>query len=228
MLSGAAAVDLSAMQSRKAPLASSYYQDAAPKVSRTPADEVSFRRPHGWRPDRQGKLTIRLDIPLLAGFTLHRVKASVEGNMPEQYLIGRAAAAAGLTTKTLRYYEAMGLLPPPDRTESGYRVYSPAEVRRLGFIVKAKRLGLTLREIREILTIRDGGGVPCIHVQHLLQRKVEEVGHQIVALTALRVELRRLARRCGREIRQGGQAAVCPHVESLPAVSPRPRAPGRS
>jgi len=147
--------------------------------------------------------------------------------MPEQYLIGRAAAEAGLTAKTLRYYETMGLLPPPDRTESGYRVYSPAEVRRLGFIVKAKRLGLTLREIKEILGIRDGGRVPCIHVQHLLQRKAREVERQIAALTALRVELRRLARRCGHEIRQGGQAAVCPHVESLPAVSPRPRPPER-
>lgn len=135
--------------------------------------------------------------------------------MSEWYFIGRAAAAAGLTIKTLRYYEAMGLLPPPDRTESGYRVYSASDVRRLGFIVKAKRLGLTLREISEILAIRDGGQVPCIHVQHLLQRKVRVFEGQIAALTALRDELRRLARRCSREIRHGGQAAVCPHVESL-------------
>ena len=141
--------------------------------------------------------------------------------MPERYLIGRAAAAAGLTAKTLRYYETLRLLPPPDRTESGYRVYSAAEVRRLGFIVKAKRLGLTLREIREILGIRDGGRVPCIHVQHLLQRKAHEVERQIAALTALREELRRLARRCGREIRQGVQPAVCPHVESLPSFPPQ-------
>lgn len=141
--------------------------------------------------------------------------------MPEQYLIGRAAAAAGLTTKTLRYYEAMGLLPPPDRTESGYRVYSPAELRRLGFIVKAKRLGLTLREIREILAIRDGGQVPCIHVQHLLLRKARDVESRIAELTALKRELQRLARRCAREIKTGSQAAVCPHVESLPNVPPR-------
>lgn len=135
--------------------------------------------------------------------------------MSERYFIGRAAAAAGLTIKTLRYYEAVGLLPPPNRTESGYRVYSPAEVRRLGFIVKAKRLGLTLREIRGILAIRDGGEVPCIHVQHLLQRKARDVESRIAELNALRRELQRLACRCGREIRQGGQAAVCPHVESL-------------
>lgn len=141
--------------------------------------------------------------------------------MSERYLIGRAAAAAGLTAKTLRYYEAMGLLPPPDRMESGYRVYSPADVRRLGFIVKAKRLGLTLREIREILVIRDGGQAPCIHVQHLLQRKARDVESRIAELTALRRELQRLARRCGREIRQGDQATVCPHVESLPKVPPR-------
>lgn len=141
--------------------------------------------------------------------------------MPERYLIGQAAAEAGLTAKTLRYYETMRLLPAPDRTESGYRVYSPAEVRRLGFIVKAKRLGLTLREIREILAIRDGGQVPCIHVQHLLLRKARDVESRIAELTALKRELQRLARRCAREIKTGSQAAVCPHVESLPNVPPR-------
>ncbi len=135
--------------------------------------------------------------------------------MPERYLIGQAAAEAGLTAKTLRYYEALGLLPPADRTESGYRVYSVSAVRRLGFIVKAKRLGLTLREIREILAVRDGGQVPCIHVQHLLLRKARDVEGRIAELTALRRELQRLARRCGRELKTGGQAAVCPHVESL-------------
>jgi DNA-binding transcriptional MerR regulator len=141
--------------------------------------------------------------------------------MVERYLIGRAAAAAGLSAKTLRYYEAMGLLPLPDRTEGGYRLYSPAEVRRLGFIVKAKRLGLTLHEIREILAIRDGGQAPCIHIQNLLLRKARDVAARVAELTALRRELQRLARRCAREITMGGQAAVCPHVESLPNVPPR-------
>jgi DNA-binding transcriptional MerR regulator len=135
--------------------------------------------------------------------------------MRERYLIGRAAAAAGLTAKTLRYYERLGLLSPAERTPSGYRVYSGSDVRRLGFIVKAKRLGLSLREIREMLGIRDGGQVPCIHVQYLLQRKARDVESRIAELTALRRELQRLARRCAREIKTGGQAAVCPHVESL-------------
>lgn len=140
--------------------------------------------------------------------------------MPERCFIGRAATAAGLSAKTLRYYEAVGLLPPPDRTESGYRVYSADAVRRLSFIVKAKQLGLSLREIREILGIRDGGQVPCVHIQHMLMRKAQEVDRRIAELTILRQELRRLARRCGREIRQEGPAAICPHVESLPAAPP--------
>lgn len=148
--------------------------------------------------------------------------------MPAGYFISRAAAAAGVNPKTLRYYEAVGLLPPPDRTESRYRVYSPDAIRRLGFIVKAKRLGLTLREIREIVGIRDGGQAPCVHLQQLLLRKVREVDRQIAELTSLRQELRSLARRFGRTLREEGQAAVCPHVESLPAVASRPRAPGRS
>jgi len=135
--------------------------------------------------------------------------------MPERYYIGRAAAAAGLTAKTLRYYERLGLLSPAERTATGYRVYSVSDVRRLGFIVKAKGLGLSLREIREILGIRDGGKVPCIHVQHLLQRKARDVESRIAELTALKRELRRLALRCSRAIKTGGQAAVCPHVESM-------------
>lgn len=148
--------------------------------------------------------------------------------MPERYFIGRAAAAAGLNPKTLRYYEAVGLLPPPVRTQSRYRVYSPDAMRRLGFIVKAKRLGLTLREIREILGIRDGGQAPCVHLQHMLLRKVQEVDYRIAELTSLRRELRLLVRRCGREIREAGPAAICPHVESLPAVPSGPRASVRS
>ncbi|OGB91631.1 MAG: hypothetical protein A3G35_19530 [candidate division NC10 bacterium RIFCSPLOWO2_12_FULL_66_18] len=148
--------------------------------------------------------------------------------MPERCFIGRAATAAGLSAKTLRYYEAVGLLPPPDRTESGYRVYSADAVRRLGFIVKAKQLGLSLREIREILGIRDGGQAPCVHLQHLLLRKAQEVDRRIAELTVLRQELRRLARRCRREIREGGQAAICPHVESLPPAPRCPRPASRS
>jgi DNA-binding transcriptional MerR regulator len=141
--------------------------------------------------------------------------------MSKRYFIGRAAGVAGLTPKTLRYYERLGLLSPAERSAGGYRVYSVSEVRRLGFIVKAKRLGLSLREIREILAIRDGGQVPCIHVQHLLQRKGRDVESRIAELTALRRELLRLAHRCAREIKTGGQAAVCPHVESLPNVPRR-------
>jgi DNA-binding transcriptional MerR regulator len=141
--------------------------------------------------------------------------------MPERYYIGRVAAATGLTAKTLRYYEKLGLLSQAERTASGYRVYSASEIRRLGFIVKAKRLGLTLRDIREILAIRDGGQVPCIHVQTLIHRKVRELDRRIVELTTLRRELRGLARRLGRQVRERAPAAVCPHVESLPSFPPQ-------
>jgi DNA-binding transcriptional MerR regulator len=148
--------------------------------------------------------------------------------MPERYYIGRAASAAGLTAKTFRYYEMLGLLPPTDRTESGYRVYSPAEVRRLDFIVKTKRLGLTLREIREILGIRDGGQTPCVHLQHLVRQKVREIDWRVAELTTLRKELRRLAGRLGREVKGRGAAAVCPHVESLQVDLSRHRSSDRS
>ena len=67
--------------------------------------------------------------------------------------IGEIAKATGLTTKTIRYYELNRLLEEPDRTDSGYRLYGTKDVERLEFIKKAKRMGLSLEEIRDILLL---------------------------------------------------------------------------
>lgn len=106
--------------------------------------------------------------------------------------IGELAAALGLNPKTLRYYEAIGLLPLPQRTKGGYRLYGPVDRERLRFIGRAKTLGLSLAEIGEILTLRDGGACPCGHVLALLDRKLAAVEEQLRALTDLRGDLRTL------------------------------------
>jgi MerR family Zn(II)-responsive transcriptional regulator of zntA len=100
--------------------------------------------------------------------------------------IGELAAAAGTTTKTLRFYEAAGLLPPPHRTPAGYRMYDPAVTDRLHFIRRSQRAGLTLAQIREVLTIRDGGHAPCSHVQRLLAERLADLDQQLAELSALR------------------------------------------
>ena len=75
--------------------------------------------------------------------------------------IGEVAARAGLNPRTLRFYEATGLLPSPSRGENGYRLYPPETVDLLGFIKSAQGLGLTLGEIKEIIAIRRAGRPPC-------------------------------------------------------------------
>jgi DNA-binding transcriptional MerR regulator len=100
--------------------------------------------------------------------------------------IGELAAVAGTTTKTIRFYESAGLLPPPQRTAAGYRMYDAAAPDRLDFIRRSQRAGLTLAQIREVLTIRDGGDAPCSHVQRLLAERLADLDRQLAELTALR------------------------------------------
>jgi DNA-binding transcriptional MerR regulator len=108
--------------------------------------------------------------------------------------IGQIAAELGLNPKTIRYYEAIGLLPEPRRTSAGYRRYGVEDRERLRFIAKAKTLGLSLHEIGEIFAIRFGGDPPCRHVAGLLDQKLAAIEAQIRALTDLRRELQTLRR----------------------------------
>jgi MerR family transcriptional regulator, copper efflux regulator len=77
--------------------------------------------------------------------------------------IGDLARRSGVTAKTIRYYEPIGLVEPPARTPAGYRDYEPAALERLEFIRAAQAVGLTLGEIRSIIALRDGGQTPCGH-----------------------------------------------------------------
>ncbi len=126
--------------------------------------------------------------------------------------IGEVAARVGLNPKTLRFYEASGLLPSPSRGENGYRLYPPETVDLLGFIKAAQGLGLSLGEIKEIMTIRRAGRPPCIHVRDLLQAKGKELDRKRADLLALRRRIRHSLSAWGR--RPVGQAAVCPHIEA--------------
>ncbi|HLS74336.1 heavy metal-responsive transcriptional regulator [Georgenia satyanarayanai] len=100
--------------------------------------------------------------------------------------IGELAEASGTTTKTLRFYEKAGLLPPPERTPNGYRDYAPETLTRLDFIRRSRTAGLTLAQIREVLDIRDAGVAPCQHVQDLLETRLGDLDRQIADLQALR------------------------------------------
>jgi len=109
--------------------------------------------------------------------------------------IGELAAESGVTAKTIRFWEAEGLLPDPTRTPSGYRDYAPDALDRLSFIRHAQAAGLTLAEIRQILVISDDGEPPCGHVTDLIQQHTTEVDRRIRELNETRSLLVRLARR---------------------------------
>src|SRR5258708_11076299 len=100
--------------------------------------------------------------------------------------IGELAQQAGMTVPAVRFYEESGLLPKPQRTQSGYRAYSPEDLRRLQLIRQAKRLGFSLEEIKRILRLRAKGACPCEEVVSTLERHLSDVGSQIQHLKRFR------------------------------------------
>ena len=107
--------------------------------------------------------------------------------------IGELAAHSGVTAKTIRFWEAEGLLADPTRTPSGYRDYDPEVLDRLSFIRHAQTAGLTLAEIRQVLAISDTGEPACGHVTDLIHQHLTDVDDRIRELTETRTLLRRLA-----------------------------------
>ena len=105
-------------------------------------------------------------------------------------LIGQLSQRSGIPTKTIRYYEEIGLLADPPRSTNGYRDYGEGIVERLGFIRDSQSTGLTLTEIASILGMRDGGESTCHHVAELLERHLVEIERQIEALNRSRDQLR--------------------------------------
>jgi DNA-binding transcriptional MerR regulator len=109
--------------------------------------------------------------------------------------IGELARRTGLSVKTLRYYEDIGVLPAPERTPNGYRDFDEGTFGRLEFVRAAQAVGLTLGEIREVIGFRERGEVPCSHVLDVILHHAAEVDHRIAELQRLRADLEHLARR---------------------------------
>lgn len=109
--------------------------------------------------------------------------------------IGEIAAEAKVPAKTIRFWEAEGLLPKPVRTSSGYRDYEGSILERLAFIRHAQAAGLRLDEIRQVLDISDAGNPPCQHVQGIIDTRLTDVNQRIAELTQARHVLEDLARR---------------------------------
>ena len=106
--------------------------------------------------------------------------------------IHELAKQTGVPTKTIRYYESIGLLPPAQRAANNYRQYTPTDVERLRFIASARSLGLSLDDIAEILAARDNGIAPCQRVLDAVAQRLTEIDRRIADLLTLRDCLRQL------------------------------------
>jgi DNA-binding transcriptional MerR regulator len=106
--------------------------------------------------------------------------------------IGKLAAAADVKVPTIRFYEQIGLLPKPVRTESDRRVYDRSAIRRLAFIKHARQLGFPIEAIRTLLDLSDHPERSCDDANLLAQEQLTSVETKIAQLEALRSELRRM------------------------------------
>ncbi|MEI2577367.1 MerR family transcriptional regulator [Scytonema sp. PRP1] len=107
----------------------------------------------------------------------------------EVLFIGELSQRVDLPTQTIRYYERLGLLNQPKRTESKYRIYSQEDEERLRFIQKAKRFGLSLEEIKKLIDINALGALPCVNLKAMVKQHIDELERRIHELTALQQEL---------------------------------------
>ncbi|PLZ89668.1 heavy metal-responsive transcriptional regulator [Fischerella thermalis CCMEE 5198] len=96
--------------------------------------------------------------------------------------VGEVSHKLGLNPQTLYFYERIGLIPKPRRTESGYRLYEETDIERLAFITRAKALGLTLDEIKEVLLLQNGEAPPCHEIHSKLVSKVSQIEEAIAQL----------------------------------------------
>jgi len=125
--------------------------------------------------------------------------------------IGQVAAQTGTNAETLRFYEREGLIPPPARSDAGYRHYSDAVIQRVRFIQRAKEVGFSLREIGELLSLRADPHTSCAEVKARAQEKIASIEAKQRDLETMRAALAKLARQC----RGRGPVSECPILDAL-------------
>lgn len=130
------------------------------------------------------------------------------------WTIGQLAGRLDLNPRTIRYYERIGLLPQPERTGAGYRLYGEADEDRLRFIRSAQRIGLSLGEVKEVLAFRERGERPCAYVATVIEQRLGEVNQRLRDLRAFRAELGELRERIHSEGAANREATYCHYIQS--------------
>lgn len=128
--------------------------------------------------------------------------------------IGEAAKASGVNAKLIRHYESIGIIPKASRTESGYRIYSDADVHTLVFVKRARGLGFSMQEIKKLVSLWRNKSRASSEVKALVQKHIESLETKISELKAMRDTLKHLARNC-----HGDKRPECPILENLANVN---------
>ncbi len=138
--------------------------------------------------------------------------------MEQALTISALARCAGVTSKTLRYWERVGLLPKAKRTHTGYRVFGPEAIHYIDFILKAKSVGLTLSEMKRVIELAHNGRNPCPQVLKWIEEKDRALEQQIHSLRALQRRLRRFSRMCSTSslMTCAREDELCCLIEDLP------------
>ncbi len=130
--------------------------------------------------------------------------------------IGILSRETGCNIETIRYYEKVGMLPKPRRTEGGHRIYAPDHFKRLGFILRARTLGFSLDDIRNLLALSEGKQMSCAKVKALALAHLQEIRSRIADLKAMESVLDELVDKCS-----GKLTPDCPIIESLSSKKPK-------
>ncbi|MCG7508829.1 MerR family transcriptional regulator [Mesorhizobium retamae] len=130
--------------------------------------------------------------------------------MKSELTIGDVARESGVKVPTIRYYEQIGLLPEPPRTDGNRRFYDQKGLRRLAFIRHARELGFEVSAIRTLLALQDDPAQPCATADAIAKARLVEVEQRIASLMALKAELEVMVEEC-----RHGRLAECRVIEVL-------------
>ncbi len=130
--------------------------------------------------------------------------------MPASLTIGRVSKATDCKVQTIRYYEEIGLIPPPDRSGGNQRIYETSHIERIRFIRHARELGFSLSAIRDLLSLSDQPQQSCEAADAIAREQLTHVDQRIGRLLSLKTELERMIEQCS-----GGKISDCRVIEVL-------------
>lgn len=129
---------------------------------------------------------------------------------PARVTRGALSKRTGCNIETIRYYEQIGLMPEPARSGGGHRIYDDNSIKRLIFVCRARELGFSLREVRGLLGLVDGGGYSCAEVKALTLDHLRDIRDKIADLRTVERVLKTMAAQC-----DDGEVPECPVIEAL-------------